>query len=71
MGSGVQVGDRSVVFRVVVEDGVNIGESALVVGPQSESGGLTFTIPAGTVIPDGTIITSQEQRDALDRLRLS
>ncbi len=70
MGSGVQVGDRSVVFRVVVEDGVDIGESVLVVGPQSESGELTLTIPAGTVIPDGAIITSQEQLDALDRLRL-
>lgn len=70
MGNGVQVGDRSVVFRAVVEDGVNIGESALVVGPQSENGELILTIPAGTVIPDGTIITSQEQLDALDRLRL-
>jgi hypothetical protein len=41
-----------------------------VVGPQSESGELTLTIPAGTVNPTGTIITSQEQLDALDRLRL-
>jgi carbonic anhydrase/acetyltransferase-like protein (isoleucine patch superfamily) len=70
MGDGVQVGDRSVVFRVIVEDGVDIGEGPLVVGPASEDGEFILTIPAGTVIPDGTIITSQEQLDALDQLRL-
>ncbi len=70
MGNGVQVGDRSVVFRVIVEDGVDIGEGALVVGPASEDGELTLTIPAGTVIPDGTIITGQEQLDELEQLRL-
>ena len=70
MGHGVLVGDRAVVFRVIVEDGVDIGEGALVVGPASEDGELTLTIPAGTVIPDAAIITSQEQLDALDQLRL-
>ena len=70
MGNGVQVGDRAVVFRVSVEDGVNIGESALVVGPASEDGELTLTISAGTVIPDGAIIKSQEDLDELENLRL-
>ena len=70
MGNGVQVGDRAVVFRVSVEDGVNIGEAALVVGPASESGELTLTIPAGTVVPDGAIIKSQDDLDELENLRL-
>lgn len=70
MGNGVRVGDRAVVFRVSVEDGVKIGEAALVVGPASESGELTLTIPAGTVIPDGTIIKSQDDLDELENLRL-
>lgn len=71
MGNGVQqVGDRAVVFRVSVEDGVNIGEAALVVEPASESGELTLKIPAGTVVPDGAIIKSQDDLDELENLRL-
>ncbi len=61
MGNGISVGDRSVVFRVIVEDNVQIGERVMIAGPAVEEGEeLSFTIPEGTVIPDGAIITDEE-----------
>ena len=60
MGNGVTAEDRSVVFRAIVEDGVQIGEEAVIAGPAIEEGEeLSFTIPAGTVIPDGAVITDE------------
>ncbi len=60
MGSGVTAEDRAVVFRAIVEDGVQIGEEAVIAGPAVEEGEeLSFTIPAGTVIPDGAVITDE------------
>lgn len=60
MGTGVTVEDRAVVFRAIVEDGVQIGEEAVIAGPAVEEGEeLSFTIPAGTVIPDGAVITDE------------
>lgn len=60
MGSAVTVEDRAVVFRAIVEDGVQIGEESVIVGPGLEEGEkLSFTIPAGTVIPDGAVITDE------------
>ncbi len=60
MGNGISVGDDAVVFRVNVEDDVKIGERALLVGPAPEDGGELLTIPAGSVIPDEAVITSEE-----------
>ncbi len=61
MGNGVTAEDRSVVFRAIVEDNVQIGEDAVIAGPAVEEGEeLSFTIPAGSVIPDGAIITDEE-----------
>ncbi len=61
MGNGISVGDRSVVFRVIVEDNVQIGERLMIAGPAVEEGKeLSFPIPEGTVIPDGAIITDEE-----------
>ncbi len=66
MGDNVRVGEWAVVFRVNVEDNVVIGEAALVVGPPPEDGDGLLTIPAGTVIPDEAVITSEEDlRDVL------
>ena len=60
MGNGVTAGDRAVVFRAIIEDGVQIGEEAVIAGPAVEEGQeLSFTIPAGTVIPDGAVITDE------------
>ena len=66
MGSGITVGDRSVVFRVIVEDNVQIGEDVVIAGPAVEEGEeLSFTIPEGTVISDGAIITDEESLQAV------
>ncbi|MDQ4063968.1 MAG: hypothetical protein M3122_08815 [Actinomycetota bacterium] len=47
---------RSVVFRAIVEDNIQIGEGVMIVGPAVEEGEeLSFTIPEETVIPDGAI----------------
>ncbi len=70
MGNGISVGDRSVVFRVIVEDNVQIGERVMIAGPAVEEGEeLSFTIPEGTVIPDdGAIIIDEESlREVLDQ----
>ena len=61
MGNGISAEDRSVVFRTIVEDNVQIGEDVVIAGPAVEEGEeLSFTIPAGSVIPDGAIITDEE-----------
>ena len=67
MGDGVTVEDDAVVFRVSVEDGVEIGEGAIIAGPapEAEGGELPLSIPEGTVIPAGAVITSQEDLDEL------
>ncbi|CAA9474196.1 MAG: hypothetical protein AVDCRST_MAG25-2273 [uncultured Rubrobacteraceae bacterium] len=61
MGNGITAEDRSVVFRTIVEDNVEIGQDVVIAGPALEEGEeLSFTIPAGSVIPDGAIITDEE-----------
>jgi carbonic anhydrase/acetyltransferase-like protein (isoleucine patch superfamily) len=67
MGDGVSVEDDAVVFRVAAEDGVEIGEGAIIAGPAPEGEGddLPLRIPEGTGIPAGAIITSQEDLDEL------
>jgi carbon dioxide concentrating mechanism protein CcmM len=67
MGDGVNVEEDAVVFRVVVEDDVEIGEGAVIVGPapEEEGGELPLRIPEGTVIPAGAVITSQEDLEEL------
>lgn len=60
MGNGISAEDRSVVFRTIVEDDVQIGEDVVIAGPALEEGEeLSFTVPAGGVIPDGSIITDE------------
>jgi carbonic anhydrase/acetyltransferase-like protein (isoleucine patch superfamily) len=67
MGDGVSVEDDAVVFRVVVEDDVEIGEGAVIVGPQpeEEGGELPLRIPEGTMIPAGAVVTGPEDLEAL------
>jgi carbon dioxide concentrating mechanism protein CcmM len=66
LGNNISVEDDAVIFRVNVEDNVKIGERALVVGPAPEGGRNLLKIPAGTVIPDEAVITSEEDlRDVL------
>ncbi len=52
--------------RVIFEDNVQIGEYVMIGGPAVKEGEeLLFTIPEGTVIPDGAIITDEESLQAV------
>ena len=61
VGDSLRVGDRGVVFRVRVGDDVTVGEGAIVAGPASEGGDPELELPDGTNIPDGAVITDQEE----------
>lgn len=68
-GDGLQVGDDSVVFRALIGDDVTIGEDVVIQGPpgEEEPDELSLSIPDGVVVPDGSIITTQEDLEALPR----
>jgi carbon dioxide concentrating mechanism protein CcmM len=52
-GNGLTAGDDSLVFRVIVEDGVMVGDDVIIQGPAVEEGEeLSFNIPDGAVIID-------------------
>ena len=60
VGNDVSVGEEAVVFRAIVEDGVEVGDEAVIAGPAIEEGQeLSFTIPAGSVVPDGAVISDE------------
>ncbi len=65
VGSNLRVGDRGVVFRVRVGDDVTVGEGAILAGPASDNGDSDLEIPDGTDIPDGAVITNQEELVAI------
>jgi carbon dioxide concentrating mechanism protein CcmM len=67
MGEGISVEEEAVVFRVVVEDDVEIGGEAIIAGPapEEEDAELPLRIPEGTQIPAGAVITSSEDPEAL------
>ena len=67
MGEGISVEEEAVVFRVVVEDDVEIGEEAIIAGPapEEEGGELPLRIREGMQIPAGAVITSPEDLEAL------
>jgi carbonic anhydrase/acetyltransferase-like protein (isoleucine patch superfamily) len=69
VGDNLRVGDRGVVFRVRVGDDVTVGEGAIVAGPAGENGGLELEIPDGTNVPDGAVITNQEEMYAVLELQ--
>ncbi len=64
-GDNLGVGNRAVVFRVRVGNGVTVGAGAIIAGPASEDGELQLEIPDGINIPDGAVITNQEELDAI------
>ena len=63
VGDNLRVGNRVVVFQVRVGDDVTVGEGATVAGPAGEE--LELEIPDGTNIPDGAVITNQDELDAI------
>ncbi len=64
IGNNLIVGDDSVVFRVRVGDDVTIGNDVVVQGTATEDGELELEIPDGANIPDGAVVTNQEELDA-------
>jgi carbonic anhydrase/acetyltransferase-like protein (isoleucine patch superfamily) len=59
VGDNLRVGERGVVFRC------NVGEGAIIAGPVDEDGVPELEIPDGTDIPDGAVITNQEELDGV------
>src|SRR5215213_1486886 len=59
VGDNLRVGERGVVFRC------NVGEGAIIAGPVDENGVPELEIPDGTDIPDGAVITNQEELDGV------
>jgi carbon dioxide concentrating mechanism protein CcmM len=59
VGDNLRVGERGVVFRC------NVGEGAIIAGPVDEDGVPELEIPDGTDIPDGAVITTQEELDGV------
>lgn len=57
VGHRVIVGEASVVFRVIIGDDVVIGNGVILQGPAGE--GLSLSIPPGTRIPDGSVVTDE------------
>jgi carbonic anhydrase/acetyltransferase-like protein (isoleucine patch superfamily) len=54
-----------VVFRCNVGDNVTVGEGAIIAGPGGKGSVPELEIPDGTKIPDGAVITDQEELDGV------
>jgi carbonic anhydrase/acetyltransferase-like protein (isoleucine patch superfamily) len=54
-----------VVFRCNVGDNVTVGEGAIIAGPAGKGGVPELEIPDGTKIPDGAVITDEEELDGV------
>jgi carbon dioxide concentrating mechanism protein CcmM len=65
VGDNLRVGERGVVFRCNVGDDVTVGEGAIIAGPVGKGGVPELEIPDGTKIPDGAVITDQEELDGV------
>jgi carbon dioxide concentrating mechanism protein CcmM len=65
VGDNLRVGERGVVFRCRVGDDVIVGDGAIIAGPAGKGGVPELEIPDGTKIPDGAVITGQEELDGV------
>jgi hypothetical protein len=54
---------RALVVPISVH--VTVGEGSTIAGPAGDNGDLELEIPDGTNIPDGAVITNQEELDAI------
>ncbi|MBA3336256.1 MAG: carbonate dehydratase [Chloroflexia bacterium] len=57
IGDNFESEDDCVVFRATVEDNVTVRSGATVAGE--------FTLREGTIVPEGTVVSTQEEADAL------
>jgi len=60
IGDNFRSEDDVVVFQATVESNVTVRQGALIVG--------AFTVREGTLVPEFSVVTSQEEADALPRL---
>ena len=67
MGNLDVVGENVVVFRARLGDDVQIGEGAIVVGPEAPGGEISLEIPDDTFIPASAVVTSEKDVQALRR----
>jgi len=65
VGDNLRVGERGVVFRCKVGDNVRVGDGAIIAGPAGKGGEPKLQIPDGTKIPEGAVITDQEELDGV------
>ena len=66
MGNRVFVGEEAVVFRARLGDDVRIGEGAVIVGPEGPADKI-MEIPDDTLVPAGTVVTTEKDVRALKR----
>ncbi len=66
VGNRVFVGEHAVVFRARLGDDVRIGEGAIIVGPEGPADKI-MEIPDGTLVPAGTVVTTEKDVRALER----
>ena len=64
MGKRVFVGEHAVVFRARLGDDVQIGEGAIIVGPEGPADKI-MEIPDGTLVPAGAVVTTEKDVRAL------
>jgi carbon dioxide concentrating mechanism protein CcmM len=65
VGDNLRVGDQGVIFRCKVGNDVTMGEGAIIAGLVDEDGVPQLEIPDGTIIPEGAVITNQEELDGV------
>ena len=65
MGDRAVVGEDAAVFRVRLGDDVQLGEGAIVVGPEAPGDKIALEIPDDTIIPAGAVVTSEKDVRAL------
>src|SRR5215213_8076223 len=65
VGDNLRVGERGVVFRCNVGDNVTVGDGAIIAGPAGKGGVPELEIPDGTKIPDGAVVTDEEELDGV------
>jgi carbonic anhydrase/acetyltransferase-like protein (isoleucine patch superfamily) len=66
MGDRDFVGEDTVVFRARIGDDVQIGQGAIIVGPDAPGDKISLEIPDDTVVPANAVVTSEKDVKALE-----
>jgi carbonic anhydrase/acetyltransferase-like protein (isoleucine patch superfamily) len=64
VGDNLTVGDDSTIHGPIeIGDNLTVGDDVVIQGSANEDGELELEIPDGATIPDGSVVTSQEELD--------